>query len=369
MSTTFNTSGSYLTCTPAPTVAVSSPFAFACWINPSSLAVHQTPMSLQNGTDCVQIETDPGLGFYYAILFIGGTAYTMNFGAVSTGVWHHYACTWSGTQFDTYLDGVAGANTATTLTPVGNWTTLGIGGGGLGGPPTGVAGQMESAVVYTAYLSAAEIQRLYAQRRPAQRANLLAFYPLDAGAGRVRDFSGVGNDLTATGTPIDGTSNPPVSWGTGSHRYVSPASTGAIAAADVQTASLAAAGAIAGADVQTATFAAVIGTGSLLAADVETAALAAVGTALGAEVDAAALSAAAAASGAGIQKATFGAAASMVGAGAETAQMAAIAAMLAADVETANLAASSGGGGGGGLGNAWQMRRRPLPFMRRRMRW
>lgn len=175
-------------------------------------------MCLTDGTDAFAFEHEAGDSFMVAAVYLGGTYDSWPFPAWTTNVWHHYAVTWDGANIRIFLDGVFLSSRGSVISAAGNWTSLFVGGGTtLGGPAQGVDGSMQDPVFYSAACSDAEIAQLYSERRPARRANLIAYYPLDPGtAQRLRDYSGNGNDLTAAGTPADGATFPRAGWGTGS---------------------------------------------------------------------------------------------------------------------------------------------------------
>jgi hypothetical protein len=135
----------------------------------------------------------------------------------TSGVWHHVAMTWDGATLAAYVDGVQVRTRPGTPGTRGTWTDLNV------GP---CLGDLQDAVFYNAALSAAEIQALYSARLPKRRNNLLVHLPCFPGSNRTVDYSGLGNNFTATGSPADSTvAPPPVGWGAGRGRIILPSGT------------------------------------------------------------------------------------------------------------------------------------------------
>lgn len=133
----------------------------------------------------------------------------------TSGVWHHVAMTWDGSTLAAYVDGVQVRTKSGTPGTRGTWTDLNV------GP---CLGDLQDAVFYNAALSAAEIAALYSARLPKRRNNLLVHLPCFPGSNRTVDYSGLGNNFTATGSPADSSvAPPPVGWGSGRAVLIVPA--------------------------------------------------------------------------------------------------------------------------------------------------
>lgn len=133
----------------------------------------------------------------------------------TSGAWHHVAMTWDGSTLAAYVDGVQVRTRSGTPGTRGTWTDLNV------GP---CLGDLQDAVFYNAALSAAEIAALYSARLPKRRNNLLVHLPCFPGSNRTVDYSGLGNNFTATGSPADSSvAPPPVGWGSGRAILVVPA--------------------------------------------------------------------------------------------------------------------------------------------------
>jgi hypothetical protein len=136
----------------------------------------------------------------------------------TSGVWHHVAMTWDGSTLAAYVDGVQVRTKSGTPGTRGTWTDLNV------GP---CLGDLQDAVFYNAALSAAEIAALYSARLPKRRNNLLVHLPCFPGSNRIVDYSGLGNNFTATGSPADSSVvPPPAGWGSGRAILVVPAASG-----------------------------------------------------------------------------------------------------------------------------------------------
>jgi hypothetical protein len=135
----------------------------------------------------------------------------------TSGVWHHVAMTWDGSTLAAYVDGVQVRTRSGTPGTRGTWTDLNV------GP---CLGDLQDALFYNAALSADEIAALYRARMPKRTSGLLAWLPCFPGSNRTVDYSGLGNNFTATGSPADSTvAPPPVGWGSGRGRILLPSGT------------------------------------------------------------------------------------------------------------------------------------------------
>jgi hypothetical protein len=146
-----------------------------------------------------------------------GSANTDIFATCSQNAWHHVFMTYDGTTFRTYVDGVpTGTATPGYGTRTGTWDLSEIG-------PCDAT--LSDAVFYTAALSAADVLELYARRQPIRRNNIMGSYPMfaDTSATWGKDYSGLANDLTVTGTLNAGLLQPPAQWSGGGLLVVSGA--------------------------------------------------------------------------------------------------------------------------------------------------
>ena len=133
--------------------------------------------------------------------------------AYSAGTWKHGALTYDNTTLTGYVDG-ASVGTATGLGGSrGNWQDLQIGPG---------VGELQDAFFYERAISADEVVAKYRGRTPKNPQNLRHWLPLHTGSNRLVDYSGNALNFSNSGTPVDGTTVPPVGWGAGRTRLILP---------------------------------------------------------------------------------------------------------------------------------------------------
>lgn len=131
-------------------------------------------------------------------------------GGLEAGRWYHIAATFDGAQADPdkiqlYIDGVESStftNEGASSIPQDDGDL--VIGGSANGVGDGFQGKLQDVRLWSVPKSSVFVARnRYKWQRPAELANLAAWYPLD---GDANDYSGNGNDLSATGSPtyVDG---------------------------------------------------------------------------------------------------------------------------------------------------------------------
>jgi hypothetical protein len=127
--------------------------------------------------------------------------------ALTVGTWYHLAMTGDASNLKAYINGALDITASQwAFTPSSLYLGNDVGGEWLNGCAAYVK-------IWSAALTAAEIQAEVYRIRPARTADLYNWTPLLPGATeRLRDYSGNGYDWTALGTLTD-EGGPPVGWG------------------------------------------------------------------------------------------------------------------------------------------------------------
>ncbi len=126
---------------------------------------------------------------------------------LNVGQWYHMAVCTDGTSTLFYLDGVL------DITGVGFTATFDVIEFGLNNFGDSCDARFAGIKMWSDKLTVAQVNAERFTYLPQRTTNILGFYPADPGATeRMRDYSGLGNDLTENGTLVDA-SGPPLSWG------------------------------------------------------------------------------------------------------------------------------------------------------------
>lgn len=186
------------------------PFTVTCWVQlRADRNDFSTIFSVDDGgaTEMVYVQTNAD----GVTLFLGGDggASTVGSVALTVDVWYRVAVTYSGTTGTLYT-GAAGAALASASGTLGTNTglsTLRIGESGFA--DEWLNGCVANLKMWSAALSAGEIETELGQYVPARLANLLRWHPFVAA--ETTDRSGNGLTLSGgTGTSTEG--GPPIPW-------------------------------------------------------------------------------------------------------------------------------------------------------------
>lgn len=186
-------------------------FTFMCWVK---VSVDRNAFSCFINFH----NSGSGSGYYYMGTDSDGTTFALYNNstvvagsALTVGTWYHVAMVCSGTgagQFLGYLNG------ALNITHAGNaaQTAGGIWVGATNeGTSLALNGSVAAIKIYSAALSAADIQRESKSYRPKRTANLNGWYPCTSIASDEIDFSGAGLTFSQGGT-LATEDGPPISW-------------------------------------------------------------------------------------------------------------------------------------------------------------
>lgn len=195
----------------------------------NSLAAWVKFDNVSAGYEVVEINDSGGQSFASAIILSGnqieytqrnaagtGNADFLGATTVSANTWYHVALTYDGTTLRGYLNGQPNGTHAGITGARGNWADLQIG-------PT--LGEIQDAMFWTRALTADEVAALACARVPKNPQNLRHWLPLFTGSNRLVDYSGNALNFTNSGTPVDGTTVPPVGWGAGRTRVIQTSGT------------------------------------------------------------------------------------------------------------------------------------------------
>jgi hypothetical protein len=117
---------------------------------------------------------------------------------LGVGEWHHVASTYDDAVLTLYVDGVATCSMGTTVDPGDTPSPVYL--GAWPGAPDRYRGALADVALYDVALTEDEVAALAAGGRPVLASSLMAWWPLDDGAGGVAmDMSGNGNHATLMG--------------------------------------------------------------------------------------------------------------------------------------------------------------------------
>jgi fibronectin-binding autotransporter adhesin len=234
------TSAQYLSTTsvPAGQTIKSSPVSLSVWANCSTsgssvldtggdigvyMAIVGSATSGSAFTNWISVGNSSSVGSVFLDISHASTTEEIfvEYGSTSNNTWVHWAATYSGSGTTAgvkiYKNGalVTPVSSGGTITTADAWDRIIVGGSNA---------TLQDAMCFNRVLTASEIAMLAAGRfPPIDMTSVVGWWPLMNGD-RTTDISGNGRNLTATGSPVDGTLLPPVSWGGRSPTIIIPAS-------------------------------------------------------------------------------------------------------------------------------------------------
>jgi hypothetical protein len=189
----------------------SSPFSLSIWFKANAIGSsdnNNRMLSLRNGGSSAIIL---GLGLSNKVQFYNnGTGTHTTVATVNTGQWYHYVLTYSGTQFQPYINGVAQGSPITATGPTVGSQAVTV--ATFAGEDFFYNGSLDEIRIYTAALTAAQIQALYkagesdvmnvADINGNLNSGLAGYWAMNEGTGTsAKDSSINGNTGTLTGGP------------------------------------------------------------------------------------------------------------------------------------------------------------------------
>lgn len=247
------TNTQYLSTTsvPASQTIKSSPLSMAVWAYCTTsgssildtggdigvyMAVVGSATSGSSFTNWISIGNSASVGSVYLDISHASTTEEIfvEYGSTTNNAWVHWAMTYSGSGTTAgvkiYKNGalVTPVSSGGSITTADAWARIIVGGSNA---------TLQDAVCFNRVLTASEIAMLAAGRfPPVDMTSVVGWWPLMNGD-RTTDISGNGRNLTATGSPVDGVLQPPVSWWGKSPTIILPAVTATNLTASGTTAS------------------------------------------------------------------------------------------------------------------------------------
>lgn len=201
-------SGKYLT----QTRSLAYPHTFACWARPTTLALASL-VGLNNGSSQYASLCLNASGGATAIRNAGGGTGQVDIGTGATGVWQHYAATWTaGASAQAYYNATKSA-AGTLSQPAGGSLQVGH---IWNGSALIYAGDIGEVALWNIALSAADIAQLATgvMANTVQAGSLLGYWRIAGTASPEPDEMG-GTALTLVGAPPQAGTNPPIIVGGG----------------------------------------------------------------------------------------------------------------------------------------------------------
>jgi len=192
--TSYDYSGGMHIGTPAQLNLANKDLSFALFISAvnNSATEHFISLGLNAGYENISIRKNTNNS--YRFCFDSCATESVTSGVLSYE-WHHFAGTLNATtrEMKFYVDGTLIGSTTASSAFIGN-NALRLGNGRTG---FAAAGKLNDVRFYDRILTASEVKALSTELDRG----LVAYYPLDDAAATARDYSGSGNDLTASGSP------------------------------------------------------------------------------------------------------------------------------------------------------------------------
>jgi len=199
---------------------MNSNYTIMLWAYPdTSTGGWTTPINLSTETGYYDlIQADWSSGQWELYIQDSGGFYGGYFGAssISLNTWQHLAMVrYADNDHQGFLNGISKITETVAIDPrtVGG---LAIGSTGAGSPGEWFDGRVAYIKIWTAALTAAEIQAEMLSAFPKRTADLYGYWPLyESGASSVKDYSGNGRDFTVSyyGTLPTTLPGPNVGWG------------------------------------------------------------------------------------------------------------------------------------------------------------
>lgn len=186
------------------------------------MAVVGSATSGSSFTNWISIGNSASVGSVYLDISHASTTEEIfvEYGSTSNNTWVHWAMTYSGSGTTAgvkiYKNGalVTPVSSGGSISTADAWARIIVGGSNA---------TLQDAVCFNRVLTASEIAMLAAGRfPPVDMTSVVGWWPLMNGD-RTTDISGNGRNLTATGSPVDGVLQPPVSWWSRSPTIIIPA--------------------------------------------------------------------------------------------------------------------------------------------------
>jgi hypothetical protein len=191
------TTGSYSRTTRLPSYTA---FTMAMWVFPSTVNTVFADVFARGSVNEFLVQLNPGTS---KIEIYNGASNDCGFAALAANKWYHVAISVNGSSCTPYLNGRAGSAQTMPAAPGTDKIWFGNGSG------EDLRGAMAEAKVWSAALSAAEIQNEMMYVGPCRLRDLNSYYPFDNLAGSKIDRGSFGLTLTIAGTPT-AAEQPPV---------------------------------------------------------------------------------------------------------------------------------------------------------------